>query len=36
MARIEELARKIEMEHDKKVYVQGVTAEEIGRKLAGS
>ncbi len=36
MAQIEALARKIEMEHDKKVYVQGVTAEEIGRKLAGS
>ncbi|NDV21459.1 rod-binding protein [Desulfovibrio sp. JC022] len=35
MAKIEELARKIEQEHDKKVYVQGVTAEEIGRKLAG-
>ncbi|WP_320009276.1 rod-binding protein [Maridesulfovibrio sp.] len=35
MAKIEELARKIEKEHDTKVYVQGVTAEEIGRKLAG-
>lgn len=35
MARIEELARKIEQDHDTKVYVQGVTAEEIGRKLAG-
>lgn len=36
MAQIEALARKIEMEHDKTVYVQGVTAEEIGKKLAGS
>jgi len=35
MAKIEELARKIEQEHDTKVYVQGVTAEEIGKKLAG-
>ena len=35
MAKIEELARKIEKEHDTKVYVQGATAEEIGKKLAG-
>lgn len=35
MARIEELARSIEKEHDTKIYVQGATAEEIGRKLAG-
>ncbi len=35
MAKIEALARKIEMEHNQKVYVQGVTAEEIGKKLAG-
>ncbi|WP_320169053.1 rod-binding protein [Maridesulfovibrio sp.] len=35
MARIEELARQIEMDHSEKVYVQGVTAEEIGNKLAG-
>ncbi|NDV25150.1 rod-binding protein [Desulfovibrio sp. JC010] len=35
MAKIEELARSIEQKHDTKVYVQGVTAEEIGRKLAG-
>ncbi|WP_027720966.1 rod-binding protein [Maridesulfovibrio zosterae] len=35
LAQIEVLARKIEMEHDKKVYTQGVTAEEIGKKLAG-
>ncbi|SDL36376.1 flagellar protein FlgJ [Maridesulfovibrio ferrireducens] len=35
MARIENLARRIEMEHDKKVYGKGVTADEIGRKLAG-
>ncbi|WP_319761678.1 rod-binding protein [Maridesulfovibrio sp.] len=35
MARIEELARSIEREHNTKVYVQGATAEEIGKKLAG-
>jgi peptidoglycan hydrolase FlgJ len=35
MARIENLARQIEMAHDKKVYGDGVTAEEIGKKLAG-
>ncbi|WP_291328738.1 rod-binding protein [Desulfovibrio sp. UCD-KL4C] len=35
MARIENLARQIEMAHDKKVYGEGVTAEEIGKKLAG-
>ncbi|WP_432737735.1 rod-binding protein [Maridesulfovibrio sp. FT414] len=35
MARIEELARKIEMEHNQKIYVPGATAEEIGKKLAG-
>ncbi|WP_031482004.1 rod-binding protein [Maridesulfovibrio frigidus] len=35
MARIENLARSIELEHDKKVYGQGVTADVIGKKLAG-
>ena len=35
MTRIEELARSIEREHNTKVYVQGATAEEIGKKLAG-
>ncbi len=35
MARIENLARRIEFEHDKKVYGQGVTADVIGKKLAG-
>lgn len=35
MAKIEALARRIEMEHNQKVYVQGATAEEIGKKLAG-
>lgn len=36
MAKIDELARKIEMEHEKTVYGVGVTAEEIGSKLASS
>lgn len=36
MAKIDELARRIEKEHDQTVYGIGITADEIGSKLASS
>jgi flagellar protein FlgJ len=36
MAKVDELARKIEKEHDQTVYGIGITADQIGKKLASS
>lgn len=36
MAKVDELARRIERQHDRTVYGIGITADEIGRKLASS